>query len=92
MVYNTKFISNGSIEKFKDILVSKGLIKKQGINYNVTFSPVIKMNTIQIFISLDASLGYHIHQIYVKNEFLNVIFMKEYTWNNQLVLWIKNIS
>ena len=65
-VYKTKFKSDSAIEKFKARLVANGFNQKEG-----NFAPVIKMNTIRIILSLAASFGWHIHQMDVKNAFLN---------------------
>ena len=70
-VYKTKFKSDGAIEKFKARLVAKGFNQKEGVDYENNFSPIIKMNTFRIILYLAASLGWHIHQIDVKNVFLN---------------------
>ena len=56
-VYKTKFRSNGDIEKFKARLVAKGLNQKEGVDYEETFSLIIKMNIIRAILSLVASLG-----------------------------------
>lgn len=86
-IYKTKFKSNGAIEKFKARLVAKGFNQKVGVDYEETFAPVIKMNTIRIILSLATSLGWHIHQMDVKNAFLNGDLYEEiYIWINHQVL------
>ena len=47
-----KFNVDGSIDKFKAILVAKGYSQKEGIYYEDTFAFVDKMNTIRLMIEL----------------------------------------
>jgi hypothetical protein len=70
-VYTTKYASNGSVERHKDRLVSKGLSQIECIDYNETFSPVAKMNSICLFLALAVSHKWEVHQIDVKSSFLH---------------------
>ena len=45
-VFKTKFSSNGYPLKYKAKLVAKGFSKVQGIEYNETFAPLEKMDSI----------------------------------------------
>ena len=42
-----------------------------GIDYEETFAPVAKMNTVRIILSLAAHFGWAMHQFDVKNAFLH---------------------
>ena len=53
-VYRTKYASDGSVERFKARLVSKGFSQVEGIDYNETFAPVTKINSIRLILSLAA--------------------------------------
>jgi hypothetical protein len=54
-VYRTKYASYGSIEIHKAQLVTKGFSQVERIDYNETFSPIAKMNSICLVLALVAS-------------------------------------
>ena len=70
-VYRIKYKSNGEVDKYKERLVDKGLSQQKGIDYDETFSPTTKWNTIRTTINLVAQNGYKLHQMDVKSAFLN---------------------
>ena len=70
-VYKTKFDADGSPLKYKAILVDKGYSKFHGIDYNETFSPVAKMDSISLALAIVASKQWEVHHMDVKCAFLN---------------------
>jgi hypothetical protein len=70
-VYITKYASYGSVEIHKALLVSKGFYQVEGIDYNEIFSPVAKMNSIHLVLSLVPSHKWDVHQMDVKSSFLH---------------------
>jgi hypothetical protein len=70
-VYKTKYASDGSVERHKARLVAKGFSQVEGIDYNETFSPVAKMNSICLVLSLATSHKWEVHQMDVKSSFLH---------------------
>jgi hypothetical protein len=70
-VYRTKYASDGSVERHKARLVAKGFSQVEGIDYNETFSPVEKMNSIHLVLALAASHKWEVHQMDVKSAFLH---------------------
>ena len=59
------------METFKARLVAMGYTKKEGVNYEETFSPVAMLKSICILLSIVTCLDYEIWQMDVKMAFLN---------------------
>ena len=70
-LFKYKFNADGSIDKYKARLVAKGYSKKEGLDYENTFAPVEKMNTIRLMIALSTKKNWQLHQLDVKSTFLN---------------------
>ena len=63
---------DGTVDRLKACLVAKGFTQIYGLDYTETFSPVAKLNSIRIIISLVANnLDWPLHQLNVKNTFLH---------------------
>ena len=62
---------DGSIEKFKAKLITKGFKQKEGLDYFDTYSPVARTTTVRVLIALASAFSLEIHQMDVKTAFLN---------------------
>ena len=70
-VFRTKLKADGTLDKYKARLVTKGFQQTPSLNFFETFSQVIKASTIRIIFTLVVSRGWDIQQIDVNNAFLN---------------------
>lgn len=66
-----KIHADGSIDKYKACLVAQGFTQIPGLDYSATFSPVVKASTVRIILSLAVLYKWSLHQLDVKNAFLN---------------------
>ncbi|RVX19855.1 Retrovirus-related Pol polyprotein from transposon TNT 1-94 [Vitis vinifera] len=70
-VFKTNKDSLGNIERYKARLIAKGFTQNEGIDYNETFSPVSKKDSLHIIMTLVAHFDLELQQMDVKTTFLN---------------------
>jgi hypothetical protein len=67
-IYKIKHAADGSVENFKASFVARGFTQKEGIDYEETFSPVVKYTSIRTIIALASVLGWKLHQMDVNSK------------------------
>ncbi|GJY57724.1 ribonuclease H-like domain-containing protein [Tanacetum coccineum] len=70
-LFKHKFHADGTLSRYKARLVANGSSQQLGVDFDETFSPVVKPATIRTVLSLVVSRQWPIHQLDVKTAFLN---------------------
>ena len=70
-VYKQKINADGSVERYKARLVAQGFSQRAGQDYDETFCPVVRFESIRSIIAMAAQNGMLLHQMDVTSAFLN---------------------
>jgi hypothetical protein len=70
-IFRHKLQADGTLDRYKARWVLRGFTQRPGLDYDETFSPVVKPATVRVILSLALSQDWPIHQLDVKNAFLH---------------------
>ncbi|SDA01534.1 BZ3500_MvSof-1268-A1-R1_Chr10-1g02762 [Microbotryum saponariae] len=70
-VFRTKRNQHGDITDHKARLVAHGCAQHPGLDFEKTYTPVVKFMSIRALIALAAANGYHVHQADVNKAYLH---------------------
>ena len=70
-VLKVKRNADGSIERCKARLVAQGCSQREGLDYDETFSPVVRPESVRSVVALACQEGLKVHQMDITTAFLN---------------------
>ncbi|GJY43632.1 retrovirus-related pol polyprotein from transposon TNT 1-94 [Tanacetum coccineum] len=76
-VFRNKLDENGVVSQNKARLVAQGYNQQEGINYDETYAPVARLESIRIILAYACDLDFKLFQMDVKSAFLNGFINEE---------------
>ncbi|GJT84817.1 retrovirus-related pol polyprotein from transposon TNT 1-94 [Tanacetum coccineum] len=76
-VFRNKLDENGIVSRNKARLVAQGYNQQEGIDYDETYAPVTRLESVRILLAYPCSLDFKIFQMDVKSAFLNGFINEE---------------
>ena len=70
-IFKRKVDSDGAVERYKARLVAQGYTQKFGLDYEETFSPVVRFESIRSVVALGVQHKLQLHQMDVSTAFLH---------------------
>jgi hypothetical protein len=68
-VFTTKYNTDGSLDKLKARLVARGFSQRYGVDFEDTFAPTVRFDTLRLFFAIVAMHDLECHQVDVNNAF-----------------------
>ena len=89
-VFKLKTNADGSVERCRARIVAQGYSQKEGLDYDETFSPVVRPESVRSVIALACKEGLKLHQMDITTAFLNgdleeTIYMKRLSIEKEFV-------
>jgi len=72
-VFKIKYNLDGNISKYKAHLVAKRFTQIVSLDFEEIFSPIVKINSKRILLTLAAHFDFEVHQFDIKTTFLHGI-------------------
>ena len=76
-IFKNKFDENGTVVRNKARLVAQGYTLVEGVDYDETFAPVARLESIRILLGVTCFLGFKLYQMDLISVFLNGYLKEE---------------
>lgn len=87
-VYRTKLDTNGNLGRYKARLVIKGFSQRKGVDYDETYSPVVRHSSLRYLFAMAAKHNLDIQQMDAITAFLQGDVTEEiYMQVNEILSW-----
>ena len=76
-IFRNKTDEEGNVIRNKAWLVAQGYSRMEGVDYDETFAPVARTESIRILLALACHLKFKLYQMDVKTAFLNELLKED---------------
>ena len=76
-IFKNKFDEHGTVIRNKSRLVAQGYTQVEGVDFDETFAPVARLESIRILLAITSHLNFKLYQMDVKSTFLNGMLQEE---------------
>ena len=76
-IFKNKSDEHGTVIKNKSRLVAQGYTQVEGVDFDETFAPVARLESIRILLAIASHLNFKLYQMDVKSAFLNGMLQEE---------------
>jgi hypothetical protein len=76
-IFKNKIDEHGTVVRNKARLVAQGYTQIEGVDFDETFAPVARLESIRILLSVACYLDFKLYQMDVKSAFLNGVLQEE---------------
>lgn len=70
-IFKAKTNAEGQVERYKAWLVARGFSQEYGTDYDETFCPMVRMESVRTLIAMAVQRGMHLHHVDITRAFLN---------------------
>ncbi|CAL9007919.1 unnamed protein product [Prunus brigantina] len=83
-IFRNKTDEKGKVIRNKARLVAQGYTQVEGLDFDETFAPVARLESVRLLLAIACHLGIKLYRMDVKSAFRMESCRKKFTWNNQL--------
>ena len=76
-IFKNKSDEHGTVIRNKSRLIAQGYTQVEGVDFDETFAPVARLESIRILLAIASHLNFKLYQMDVKSAFLNRMLQEE---------------